>query len=404
MVSLASRARHRCTRRPVWRSSSSFPSKPRPARPARSRRPWPRSLRDRWPSRSGADLRRGWDPGQGCAAWSAGTCPSTRPAPIRCVRPPRRASAGHRWCLAPSSGAPPRRRPRGRCGSSRRRWRRAPSRPTTAPGTSRAVRLRTADRARREQVTGAQRGAVDGHVGEHLGGDQYIVRYGGRLITSPFSSTSTSMSSRGSRPGRGRGAARMLLGQVDPGGVERGQRGDPRRDRGRERLAQERSERDVLRRLHVPGRRVVEARDAEDVVGKAAERTAATRSDGAPTTKPSSASMSSRRDGPYVGALSSGALRCPDAGRPACRTRRRCRPARGSRSAGAASSGSAARSRAGTSCRRCRVVERGVEVDVVGDLERQVQGHLLEGQRLQPPSMSVRTSSRVCARPPVRVP
>ena len=42
-----------------------------------------------------------------------------------------------------------------------------------------------------------------------------------------------------------------------------------------------------------------------------ANGTGAPSSDGAPTTKPSSASMSSRRDGPNVGALSSGALRCP---------------------------------------------------------------------------------------------
>src|SRR3954451_9509451 len=43
-----------------------------------------------------------------------------------------------------------------------------------------------------------------------------------------------------------------------------------------------------------------------------ANGTAEPSSDGAPTTKPSSASMSSRLLGPYVGAVSSGAFRCPE--------------------------------------------------------------------------------------------
>src|SRR3954464_6050823 len=84
-------------------------------------------------------------------------------------------------------------------------------------------------------------------------GDQYIVRYGGRVTTSPLSSISTSMSmpwgapgpravgGAGAEVGEGLGA---LRGQVHPRGLEGGERGHPRRDRGRERLAEERPERD----------------------------------------------------------------------------------------------------------------------------------------------------------------
>ncbi len=65
---------------------------------------------------------------------------------------------------------------------------------------------------------------------------------------------------------------RVLAGQVDPRGVERLQRGDPVGDRGREGLAQERAEGDVLPGLHVAGRPVVEPDHAEDVVGEPGDR------------------------------------------------------------------------------------------------------------------------------------
>ena len=74
---------------------------------------------------------------------------------------------------------------------------------------------------------------------------------------------------------------RVLAGQVDPGRVERLERGHPVRDRGRERLAEERAERDVLPGLDVARRPVVEPDDAEDVVGERVVRRPACRaSDG----------------------------------------------------------------------------------------------------------------------------
>ena len=100
-------------------------------------------------------------------------------------------------------------------------------------------------------------------------GDQYIVRYGGRLTTSPFTTTSTSMSRPWVAPGPEVGQGlRVLAGQVDPGGVERLERRHPVRDRRRERLAEERAERHVLPGLDVARRPVVEPDDAEDVVGE----------------------------------------------------------------------------------------------------------------------------------------
>ena len=147
-------------------------------------------------------------------------------------------------------------------------------------------------------------------------GDQYIVRYGGRLTTSPFSTTSTSMSSarrrRSSRRDQVLQRRRVLRRQVAPGRVQRRERGDPGADRRRERLAEERPERDVLPGLDVARAPVVEPDDAEDVLARSSSTPIRLpSSDPTPTTKPSSASMSSRRLGPYVGASSCGALRCP---------------------------------------------------------------------------------------------
>ena len=106
-------------------------------------------------------------------------------------------------------------------------------------------------------------------------------------------------------------------------------------------------------------------------------------SDGAPTTKPSSASMSSRRRRAERRRALVGRLALPgrpgdrraghdDGAGPAVVADREVPPVRGERLA----VGPEHLADVG------RVVERGVEVDVVGDLEGQVQSHLLEGQRL----------------------
>ena len=110
--------------------------------------------------------------------------------------------------------------------------------------------------------------------------------------------------------------------------------------------------------------------DAEDVLGEGVERRPAGPSPvGDPTTKPTSASMSSRCGRPERRCRRSVAVRWPRGPHDGGAGRRpRCRPGRGSRSAGASSSGSAARA----SGRNIRpevlgVVLGGVEVDVVGD-------------------------------------
>ena len=81
----------------------------------------------------------------------------------------------------------------------------------------------------------------------------------------------------------------------------------------------------------------------------------------------------------------------------------RRRRARGSRRAGGASWAAAARRRAGTSARRSRVVARGVEVDVVGDRERQVRLDVVEAvdavaAREQLARMAARLGPRRAAR------
>ena len=91
-----------------------------------------------------------------------------------------------------------------------------------------------------------------------------------------------------------------------------------------------------------------------------------------PTTKPTSASKSSRRVGPKPG-TSGRAVRPELAAGPGHRGPETTtdRPARGSRPAGAASCGTRGASRAGRSAHGGGVLTRGVEVDVVGHLERQ---------------------------------
>ncbi len=182
-------------------------------------------------------------------------------------------------------------------------------------------------------------------------GPQYIEAYGGRLTTSPFSTTSTSRS----RPARvvgvevGKGA-RVLARQVAPRGVERCQRGDPVADARGEGLAEEGAERHVLPGLEVARRPVVEPDDAEDVVGQvgagdggAEPRRGADHEPELGLDVQTAARRRSRR--PRVG---------PRAGSRACPRARRCRPGRGSRPAGASSSAAAARRRAGRCARRSR--------------------------------------------------
>ena len=212
-------------------------------------------------------------------------------------------------------------------------------------------------------------------------GDQYIVRYGGRLTTSPFRTTSTSMSRPSGRARREVGERlRVLAGQVDPRGVEGSERGDPGRDRRGERLAEERPERHVLPGLDVARRPVVEADDAEDVVGEVARGDRRPQALAPPTTKPSSASMSRRVLGPKTGP--------------------RCRPLTPALAAGADDRRAARHDGAAAAVVADRqvppvgqqrllvgtedpahvggVVERGVEVDVVADRERHPQLDLVE--------------------------
>ena len=104
-------------------------------------------------------------------------------------------------------------------------------------------------------------------------GDQYIVRYGGRLTTVAVElDLDVDVEAAGrARPEVGQ-RLRVLAGEVDPGRVEGGQRRHPGRDRRGERLAEERPERHVLPGLDVARRPVVEAGHAEDVVGEAGDR------------------------------------------------------------------------------------------------------------------------------------
>ena len=130
--------------------------------------------------------------------------------------------------------------------------------------------LRARDRAGGEQVAGAQRRAVDGHVGQLWAAVQYMAANGGRETTWPFSRTSSARSRPqaalgvvevGQQPGVARRRRRA--------GVRRARRAArPRRDRGGERLAEERAERHVLPGLDVAGGPVVDQADAEDVVGR----------------------------------------------------------------------------------------------------------------------------------------
>ena len=166
--------------------------------------------------------------------------------------------------------------------------------------------------------------------------------------------------------------------------VQRVQRGDPRRDRRGEGLAEERAEGDVLPGLDVPRRPVVEQAQPEDVVAEVGQRDRA-----CPAAR---ACRRRSRPPPRCRAARRGRRRvrgrwapcaAPRAVRPPCRTPRPCPRGRGNRSAGASSWGSGSRPRPGGRSAPTfrRVVLGGVEVDVVRDLEGQVQRH--RGQRVQ---------------------
>ncbi len=113
------------------------------------------------------------------------------------------------------------------------------------------------------------------------------------------------------------------------------------------------------------------------MLAEVADGTGAPCGDGTPTTKPTSASMSRRTDGPYVGRVGVRRLALParphdvgarhdDGAGPAVVADRQVLPV--------GREGLAVR--AGRSARRSRRGAGGVEVDVVGHLERQVQLHL----------------------------
>ncbi len=152
----------------------------------------------------------------------------------------------------------------------------------------------------------------------------------------------------------------------------------PGRDRGAERLAEERAERHGLPGLDVPGRPVVDQAHAEDVLGEPARPGPARPAMlSTPTTKPSSASKSSRADGPNTGPSAPGrpglAVRAAHrrAGHdhrpgPAVIADRQVPPVRGQRLA----------ARPEDPADVAGVVLGRVEVDVVGDRERQVQRRL----------------------------
>ena len=215
------------------------------------------------------------------------------------------------------------------------------------------VLLRAGHGAAREDVPGTQGRTVDGqvrellrrrpvHGGERRPGDDVAVERHLQLQVQPRL-VDVAQVGQQRRVTRRRG---------DAGGLQRVQRHHPRRDGRGERLAEERPERRGLPRLDV-------ARATSRSAGTPRTRARRRRPPRptrrpawpCPTTNPTSASMSSRVDGPNSGAASP--RRCPlrpdDVG---AGHHDRAGSGRGSRSGGASSSASAARSRAGRSVRR----------------------------------------------------
>ena len=206
-------------------------------------------------------------------------------------------------------------------------------------------------------------------------GVQYIVENGGRVICAPLISTRSSMS----RPhGSAVGVVEVgqqcdvARGRRDPRVVERVERHDPRRHRGRERLAEERAERHRLPGLDVARRPVVDQAHPEDVLAGLVERAPARRASVARTEhearpRPRSRGVATartsarRRHGPVRTAGTISVRRHDDRAGPAVVADRQVLPVRRQRVA----------VRAEQPADVGRVVLGGVEVDVVGDRERQ---------------------------------
>ena len=207
-------------------------------------------------------------------------------------------------------------------------------------------------------------------------GDQYIAAYGGRLTTWPFHSTSRSMSSpHGSLQSEVGQHCRLLDGRGHPGGLQREQGNHPRGDRRGERLAEVGPERHVLPGLDVACGPVVEEHHTEDVLLGPVDRDrfahrVARADDEAELGLDVEPGRRAEHRGVVRGAL---ALACRahdvgarhhDRGRAAVVADRQVLPVRRQR----------VRAVGPEQPPEVRgVVLGGVEVDVVGDLERQVQ-------------------------------
>ena len=242
--------------------------------------------------------------------------------------------------------------------------------PATSPNETRSRSARAARRCRRPAGTGAParsgcprspaRGRRScrrrtGRPGRTLvpltvawasccGNVQYSPRAFVREITSPLSSTSSAMSSAQSPVGLEVVERRRVLRRGGhPERLERGERHDPGRDRGGERLPQERAERLVLPALDVARAPVVDEHEAEHVVGRLGGRDArAERVAGAGDEPELELDVEPLRSARTWARPRSGAGRA--GGGSACRRPRPSSRGRGSRPAGGASWAAAARS------------------------------------------------------------
>ena len=129
--------------------------------------------------------------------------------------------------------------------------------------------VRAADRARGVEVPGPGRGAVHGQVGQHLGGRPV---HGGERRPGDHLAVQLDLQREVEAPVVAAGQVGQRFGvlrrRADPGVRQRLERHDPGRDRGGERLGQERAERPGLPGLDVAGRPVVDQERAEHVVGE----------------------------------------------------------------------------------------------------------------------------------------
>ena len=186
-------------------------------------------------------------------------------------------------------------------------------------------------------------------------GDQYIERYGGRLTTSPFSTTSTSMSrpcvapatrgrasGSGSWPGRSTQAAASASSGVTQCEIE------VANDLPRNGPSGTYSQAWMSRADQSLSPTTPKTWSANASYGDRRRRA----SDGGADDEAQLGLDVEPAAGPNVGASSPAPCAGRSAGRSACPTRRRCRRGRGSRPGGAASWAAAARRRAGRSGRR----------------------------------------------------